>query len=55
MNLPLWGLLEHDPQSPLMLQQCARSLESVGRRIADGDHEGAARQFVEEVAFGSGA
>jgi pimeloyl-ACP methyl ester carboxylesterase len=38
-----------------MLQQGARSDESVGRRIADGDHDGAARQFVEEVAFGLGA
>lgn len=38
-----------------MLQQGARSLEAVGRRIAEGDHEGATRQFVEEVAFGPGA
>ena len=38
-----------------ILQQGARSLDAVGRRIADGDHEGAARQFVEEVAFGPGA
>ncbi len=38
-----------------MLQQGAHSLESVGRRIAEGDHEGASRQFVEEVAFGPGA
>ena len=38
-----------------MLQQGARSLEEVGRRIAAGDHEGAARQFVKEVAFGPGA
>jgi pimeloyl-ACP methyl ester carboxylesterase len=51
----LWGLLEEDPESQEMLQQGARSLEAVGRRIAEGDHEGAARQFVEEVAFGPGA
>jgi pimeloyl-ACP methyl ester carboxylesterase len=51
----LWGLLEHDPVSQEILQQGARSLEAVGRRIAQGDHEGAARQFVEEVAFGPGA
>ena len=37
-----------------MLRQGARTLESVGRRIAHGDHEGAARQFVDEVAFGPG-
>jgi pimeloyl-ACP methyl ester carboxylesterase len=52
---PLWGLLEDDPESQEMLQQAARSLEAVGKRIAEGDHEGAARQFVEEVAFGPGA
>jgi pimeloyl-ACP methyl ester carboxylesterase len=51
----LWGLLEEDPESQEMRQQVARSLEAVGRRIAQGDHEGAARQFVEEVAFGPGA
>jgi pimeloyl-ACP methyl ester carboxylesterase len=52
---PLWSLLEGDSESQEMLQQGARSLEEVGRRIAEGDHEGAARQFVEEVAFGRGA
>jgi pimeloyl-ACP methyl ester carboxylesterase len=51
----LWGLLEEDPESQEILRQVARSLEAVGRRIAQGDHEGAARQFVEEVAFGPGA
>jgi pimeloyl-ACP methyl ester carboxylesterase len=52
---PLWSLLERDPESQEILRQGARSLDAVGRRIADGDHEGAAQQFVEEVAFGSGA
>lgn len=52
---PLWRLLEDDPGSQEILQQGARSVEAVGRRIAEGDHEGAARQFVEEVAFGPGA
>ena len=52
---PLWSLLEGDAESQAILQQDARSLEAVGRRIAEGDHEGAARQFVEEVAFGPGA
>jgi pimeloyl-ACP methyl ester carboxylesterase len=52
---PLWSLLEGDPETQEILQQGARSLDAVGRRIADGDHEGAARQFVEEVAFGPGA
>jgi pimeloyl-ACP methyl ester carboxylesterase len=52
---PLWSLLEGDPESQAMLQQGAGSLEAVAARIADGDHEGAARQFVDEVAFGPGA
>jgi pimeloyl-ACP methyl ester carboxylesterase len=52
---PLWSLLEDDAETQEMLEQGARSLEAVGRRIAEGDHEGAARQFVEEVAFGPGA
>ena len=52
---PLWSLLEGDAESQAMLQQGARSLEEVGKRIAEGDHEGATRQFVEEVAFGPGA
>jgi pimeloyl-ACP methyl ester carboxylesterase len=52
---PLWGVLEGDAEAQEMLAQGARSLEAVGRRIAEGDHEGAARQFVDEVAFGPGA
>jgi pimeloyl-ACP methyl ester carboxylesterase len=52
---PLWSLLQGDPEAREILQQGARSLDAVGRRIAAGDHEGAARQFVEEFAFGPGA
>ena len=52
---PLFSLLESDPRTQEIRQQGARSLDAVGRLIADGDHEGAARQFVEEVAFGPGA
>jgi pimeloyl-ACP methyl ester carboxylesterase len=51
---PLRSLLEGDAESQEMLQRAASSLEEVGRRIAAGDHEGAARHFVEEVAFGPG-
>jgi pimeloyl-ACP methyl ester carboxylesterase len=52
---PLWSLLDGDPETQEMLQHGASSLDAIGRRIGDGDHEGAARQFVEEVAFGPGA
>ncbi len=51
---PLWALLD-DVESQELLQAGARSLAEVRGRIAEGDHEGAARQFVEEVAFGPGA
>jgi pimeloyl-ACP methyl ester carboxylesterase len=52
---PLWGLLERDPEMQELLRHGASSLDAVGRRIAGGDHEGAARQFADEVAFGPGA
>lgn len=52
---PIFELLAGDPESADMLKQTQRSFESVGARIAEGDHEGGARQFVEEVAFGPGA
>jgi pimeloyl-ACP methyl ester carboxylesterase len=52
---PVWGLLEDDPESQEMLQRTSRSAEAASRRIADGDHEGGAHQFVDEIAFGPGA
>ena len=51
----LWGLLAQDPESQQLLRHLTRSVESVATRIAQGDHEGAARQFVDQVAFGPGA
>jgi pimeloyl-ACP methyl ester carboxylesterase len=51
----LWGLLEEDPESREILEHAARTIEAVGKRIGQGDYEGAARQFVEELAFGPGA
>jgi pimeloyl-ACP methyl ester carboxylesterase len=52
---PLWRLVEDDAAGRELLEQATAPLEAVGRRIAAGDHEGAAQQFVEEVAFGPGA
>ncbi len=52
---PLWALLADDPESLAMLAEGSASLESVGARIAADDLEGAAQQFVDEVAFGPGA
>jgi pimeloyl-ACP methyl ester carboxylesterase len=52
---PLWALLENDTASRGTLERTTASVDSVGERIADGDREGAARQFVEEVTAGPGA
>jgi len=51
---PIFDLLADDPESAPLLEQNQTSLESVGSLIAEGDHEGAARRFVDEVAFGPG-
>jgi pimeloyl-ACP methyl ester carboxylesterase len=52
---PLLTLLTDDPEGERFLEQGAASVQGVGAKIAEGDHEGAARQFVEEVALGPGA
>jgi pimeloyl-ACP methyl ester carboxylesterase len=52
---PLLGLLENDPEGQAMLQQTVRTVEVISRRIAEGDHEGGAHQFVDEIAFAPGA
>jgi pimeloyl-ACP methyl ester carboxylesterase len=52
---PVWGLLERDPESREISQQSSERVQAVANRIAAGDHEAAARMFVDEVAFGPGA
>jgi pimeloyl-ACP methyl ester carboxylesterase len=52
---PLWDLLPDDPGIQKLRQQGASIEEAVGKRIAEGDDEAAARLFAEEVAFGPGA
>jgi pimeloyl-ACP methyl ester carboxylesterase len=52
---PLLGLLSDDPEGQEVLQQSTRTLEAVARQIAADEHESAARQFVEEIAYGPGA
>lgn len=52
---PLFGVLDDDPKTQEVLARDAHTLVAVGKRIAEGDHEGAARLFVEEVIFGPGA
>ncbi|HEX6233753.1 MAG TPA: alpha/beta hydrolase [Jiangellaceae bacterium] len=50
----LWSVLDDDAAARL-LGQDAQVVAEVGKRIAAGDHEGAARQFVDEVIFQQGA
>jgi pimeloyl-ACP methyl ester carboxylesterase len=52
---PLWDLLGDDAGLRKLRRQEALIEEAVAQHIADGDHEGAARLFVDEVAFGPGA
>lgn len=51
---PLFGVLD-DRESEEALARLAPILAAVGRRIAEGDHEGAARHFTEEIMLGPGA
>ena len=52
---PLFGLLDDHPESEGMLEHVYRVLTAVAGRVSGDDHEGAARQFVEDVALGPGA
>lgn len=52
---PLWGVLADDPGTRELLEEGGRSIEAVRRQLEAGEHEGAAHQFVDEVAFGPGA
>ena len=52
---PMVGVLAGDAEGEALAAAAMGSFEAVARRIATGDHAGAARQFVEEVALGPGA
>lgn len=52
---PLFGLLAHDPDHGPMMQELMAQIQTVAARLAAGDTEGGARQFVEEIALGPGA
>jgi pimeloyl-ACP methyl ester carboxylesterase len=52
---PVFDLLTDYPDGQELLQQGADTLEATSEQIAAGDHEGAARKFVEEMIFGPGA
>jgi pimeloyl-ACP methyl ester carboxylesterase len=52
---PLFSLLAGDPETAPMLEEVGRRIGSVVRRIASGEHAGAAEEFVETVALGPGS
>jgi pimeloyl-ACP methyl ester carboxylesterase len=53
---PLFGVLEGGSAEAIALADVeAGPLAEVGRRIAAGDHAGAAEQFIDEVALGPGS
>lgn len=51
---PLFSLLRDDPATAPLLQDVNERIAAVVARIARGDHEGAAEQFMETVALGPG-
>lgn len=51
---PLFGLLADDPTFSLMVSEIKTLIEGVVLRLASGDYEGGAKQFVETVALGPG-
>jgi pimeloyl-ACP methyl ester carboxylesterase len=52
---PLMGLIAGNPDVGPELQAVQASMDAVLARIDEGDAEGAARQFVEEIALGPGS
>lgn len=52
---PVFELLSDDADSAPVLDQNEKSLKAIEAKLEAGDHEGGARQFVEEIAFGAGA
>ena len=52
---PLISLVAHDPDVQPLMDEVHGSMQSVLARLARGDVEAGARQFVEEVALGPGA
>lgn len=52
---PLFRLLADDSRFAPMLAEIGRRISAVVQRIVDGDHSGAAEQFVETVALGPGS
>jgi pimeloyl-ACP methyl ester carboxylesterase len=52
---PTIALIATDPSQRPLLRQLGPSLAAVVAKVESGDREGAARQFVDEIALGPGA
>jgi pimeloyl-ACP methyl ester carboxylesterase len=52
---PLFGLLDDDPTLQPALAAVRDRIDAVVRLLRAGDHEGGARSFVENIAYGPGA
>jgi pimeloyl-ACP methyl ester carboxylesterase len=52
---PLVSLIARDPEIKPLVEEVSATIQSVLGRLARGDIEGGARQFVEQVALGPGA
>jgi pimeloyl-ACP methyl ester carboxylesterase len=52
---PLFHLLASDPDHGPVMREVIDRLVAVAARLAEGDAEGGARQFMETFAFGAGA
>jgi pimeloyl-ACP methyl ester carboxylesterase len=49
------ALLADDPGSAAVLQQLGQNIAQVTAKLEAGEHEAAAKQFADEIAFGPGA
>lgn len=52
---PLFDLLADDPEARPLLQRVGLALATVREKLENDQHEAAARQFADDVAFGAGA
>jgi pimeloyl-ACP methyl ester carboxylesterase len=51
---PLFSLVVNDPTTASTIDEVDKKQRAVAKRIAAGDHAGAAEQFVDELALGPG-
>lgn len=52
---PLFSLIADNPDFAAILDELAQKERAVAERIAGGDHDGAAQEFVDRIALGPGS